>query len=109
VGHKRAQAEGGELRLLMPTSAAVQSVFALTGIGHLIPSFTGLDQALESAPAAARGDRDPGCAPARTGGRPILALDRAWPEGHPVRHPARAAAGTTPAGSLPWPYLFTCP
>ena len=28
--HKRAQAEGGELRLLMPTSAAVQSVFALT-------------------------------------------------------------------------------
>ncbi len=45
--HKRALAEGGELRLLMPTSAAVQSVFALTGIGHLIPSFTDLDQALE--------------------------------------------------------------
>jgi anti-anti-sigma factor len=77
--HKRAQAEGGELRLLMPTSAAVQSVFALTGIGHLIPSFTDLDQALESAPAAARGDRDPGMGtradrrPADPGARPSLA------------------------------------
>ena len=74
--HKRAQAEGGELRLLMPTSAAVQGVFALTGIGHLIPSFTDLDQALESAPAAARGDRDgprPGHVHPR---RP--AADRSW-------------------------------
>jgi len=50
--HKRALAEGGELRLLMPTSAAVLSVFALTGIDHLIPTFTDLDKALEPAPAA---------------------------------------------------------
>jgi len=57
--HKRALAEGGELRLLMPASAAVLSVFAVTGIDRLIPSFTDLDQALEPAPAAAiRGDRD---------------------------------------------------
>jgi len=52
--HQRALAEGGELRLLMPTSAAVLSVFALTGIDRLIPAFTDLDQALESAPAAVR-------------------------------------------------------
>jgi len=56
--HKRALAEGGELRLLMPTSAAVLNVFAVTGIDRLIPSFTDLDQALEPAPAAARSDRD---------------------------------------------------
>ena len=51
--HKRALAEGGELRLLMPTSAAVLRVFAATGIDRLIPTFTDLDQALEPAPAAA--------------------------------------------------------
>jgi anti-anti-sigma factor len=56
--HKRAQAEGGELRLLMPTSAAMLHAFALTGIGRLIPTFTDLDQALQPAPAAAvSGDR----------------------------------------------------
>jgi anti-anti-sigma factor len=56
--HKRALAEGGELRLLMPTSAAVLRVFAATGIDRLIPTFTDLDQALERAPAVVRGGRD---------------------------------------------------
>ena len=57
--HKRALAEGGELRLLMPTSATVLGIFALTGIDRLIPSFTDLDHALEPAPAAAiRGGPD---------------------------------------------------
>src|SRR5215831_10665846 len=57
--HRRAQAEGGELRLLMPASAAVLGVFALAGIDRLIPTFPDLDQALEPAPAAARpGGRD---------------------------------------------------
>jgi anti-anti-sigma factor len=82
--HKRALAEGGELRLLMPTSAAVLHVFAVTGIDRLIPSFTDLDQALQPAPAAAaRGDRDraparamctrAGRQPAEPGARPSLA------------------------------------
>jgi anti-sigma B factor antagonist len=52
--HKRALAEGGELRLLMPTSGAVPSVFAVTRIDRLIPTFTDPDEALEPAPAAAR-------------------------------------------------------
>jgi anti-anti-sigma factor len=52
--HNRAQAEGGELRLLMPTSAAVLGTFARAGIDQLIPTFTDLDQALQPAPAAAR-------------------------------------------------------
>ena len=52
--HKRALAEGGELRLVIPASGAVQRIFALTGIDQLIPSFAGLDAALEPVPAVAR-------------------------------------------------------
>jgi anti-sigma B factor antagonist len=50
--HKRALAEGGELRLVNPASAAVLHVFAITGIDRVIPNFTGLDAALAPAPAA---------------------------------------------------------
>jgi anti-anti-sigma factor len=57
--HKRAVAEGGELRLLMPASVAVLSVFAVTGIDRLIPNFTDLDEALESVPATAPHPRRP--------------------------------------------------
>ena len=49
--HKRALAEGGELRLVIP---AVLRKFALTGIDRVIPSFAGLDEALQPAPAAPR-------------------------------------------------------
>jgi hypothetical protein len=51
--HKRALAGGGELRLVLPASAAVRRVFEITGIDHVIPNFAGLDQALEPAPATA--------------------------------------------------------
>jgi anti-sigma B factor antagonist len=43
--HKRAQAEGGEL-LLVIRSAAVLRIFAITTIDRLIPNFTSLDEAL---------------------------------------------------------------
>jgi anti-sigma B factor antagonist len=42
---KRAQAEGGELLLVIP-STAVLRVFAITGIDRMIPNFTSLDEAL---------------------------------------------------------------
>ena len=48
--HKRARAEGRELRLVICT-AAVLRIFAVTGIDHLIPSFPNLEQALAPAPA----------------------------------------------------------
>jgi anti-sigma B factor antagonist len=51
--HKRALADGGELRLVIPASAMVLRVFALTGIDRVIPNFLGLDEALEPAPSAA--------------------------------------------------------
>ena len=45
AAHKRAQADGGELLLVIP-DAAVLRVFAITGIDRMIPSFTSLDDAL---------------------------------------------------------------
>jgi anti-sigma B factor antagonist len=51
--HERALAEGGELRLVMPTSASVLHVFALTGIDQVIPHFPSLYEAVEPAPVTA--------------------------------------------------------
>ena len=45
AAHKRAQAEGGEL-LLVISAAPTLRIFAITGIDHMIPNFTSLDQAL---------------------------------------------------------------
>jgi anti-sigma B factor antagonist len=45
AAHKRAQAEGGELLLVIP-STAVLRVFAITAIDRMIPNFTSLDDAL---------------------------------------------------------------
>jgi anti-sigma B factor antagonist len=52
--HNRAQAEGGELRLVVPASALVLRMFAYSGLDHEIPNFPGLDEALQPAPAAPR-------------------------------------------------------
>ena len=43
--HKRAQADGGELLLVVP-GAAVLRAFAIIGIDRVIPNFTSLDEAL---------------------------------------------------------------
>ena len=51
--HKQAVADGGELRLVIPASAMVLRVFALTGIDRVIPNFPSLYEALEPAPATA--------------------------------------------------------
>jgi len=45
VAHKRAQAEGGEL-LLVIGSAAVLRIFAIIGVDQVIPNFSSLDDAL---------------------------------------------------------------
>jgi anti-sigma B factor antagonist len=54
AAHRRAQAGGGEL-LLVLGGAAVLRVFALTGIDRMIPSFTSLADALAQASADGRG------------------------------------------------------
>ena len=50
--HKRAQAQGGEIRLVI-TGAAVLRIFAITGLDTVIPHFASLDEALtQSSPPA---------------------------------------------------------
>ena len=56
--HKRALAEGGELRLVTP-AGPLQRVLAVTGLDRLIPTFTGRDQALKLAAAAGLPPRRP--------------------------------------------------
>ena len=51
--HNRALAEGGELRLVIPASAMVLRVFALSGIDQVIPNFPSLYEAEVPAPATA--------------------------------------------------------
>ena len=59
TAHKRAQAEGGELRLVIP-NAAVLRVFALTSVDRMIPNFTSLDDALgHTSPGGSNGRRRP--------------------------------------------------
>jgi anti-sigma B factor antagonist len=59
--HKRAVADGGELRLVIPASAAIMRVFAIAGIDRVIPNFPSLYEALAPAPATApRPPPDPG-------------------------------------------------
>lgn len=43
--HKRALAQCGEFRVVIP-GAAVRRIFALTGLDQVIPTFTGLQEAL---------------------------------------------------------------
>jgi anti-anti-sigma factor len=52
LAHRRAAAEGGELRLVV-RSATLLRLFSITGVDHVIPSFTTLDEALSELPAIA--------------------------------------------------------
>lgn len=51
-GHKLAEEEGGELRLVIPADGAVPRIFTLTHLAGLIPSFASLKEALAQPPAA---------------------------------------------------------
>ncbi len=50
AAHKRALAEGGELRLVV-AGAAVQRIFAITGLSRVIPGYASLNEALAPTPA----------------------------------------------------------
>lgn len=60
VAHKRAQADGAELLLVVP-GAAVLRAFAIVGIDRVIPNFVRLDDALAyTSPNGSNGHREPG-------------------------------------------------
>jgi anti-anti-sigma factor len=50
--HRRALAEGGELRLVISGGGAVPRILATTGLDRVISVFTRLDQALARRPGA---------------------------------------------------------
>jgi anti-sigma B factor antagonist len=50
--HRRAAAEGGELRLVIAAGSVVARVFAITRLDLVIPLFGSLDEALAPRPAA---------------------------------------------------------
>ena len=50
--YKRAVADGGELRLVIPADGAVARIFAITRLDSAIPLFGSLDEALAARPAA---------------------------------------------------------
>ncbi|HTZ25420.1 MAG TPA: STAS domain-containing protein [Streptosporangiaceae bacterium] len=52
LAHRRARAEGGELRLVVRAATLLQ-LLRLTGVDQVIPSFTSLDEALSELPAIA--------------------------------------------------------
>jgi anti-anti-sigma factor len=52
--HKRARAEGGELRLVIPAGVPVLRIFTVTGLGRVIPQFDSLGEALAAGAAERR-------------------------------------------------------
>ncbi len=53
AAHKRALAEGGGLRLVIPADSRVLRIFTVIGLDRFIPRFGSLEQALPPGPAAA--------------------------------------------------------
>jgi anti-sigma B factor antagonist len=53
--HKRALAEGGELRLVVPADGAVARILAITRLDCVMPLFDSLEEALTSGRAAVTG------------------------------------------------------
>jgi anti-sigma B factor antagonist len=51
--HRRALAEGGELRLAIPADGAIARILAITRLDSVIPLFGSLEEALTSRPAVA--------------------------------------------------------
>lgn len=50
AAHKRATAAGGDMLLVIPGNAVLR-VFTITGVDHIIPNFTSLEEALAQASA----------------------------------------------------------
>ena len=50
--HKRALADGGGLRLVIPADSRVLRIFKVIGLGRFISRFASLDQALPPRPTA---------------------------------------------------------
>jgi anti-anti-sigma factor len=73
--HRRALADGGGLRLVIPADSAVARIFALIGLDRVIPRFASLDQALAARPGpAVRPLRPPPPARTTAGGDAVISV-----------------------------------
>ena len=72
--HQRAQAEGGELRLVLPGDGPIPRIVTLMCLDRLIPSFASLAEATAQPPDAAnqrRGTRGPDADQRQARNRPV--------------------------------------
>jgi anti-anti-sigma regulatory factor len=66
--HRRAVAEGGGLRLVIPADGPVVRALDLTGVSRFIPSFSSREEAFAARPAAdSAAERPQDCAQLRSG------------------------------------------
>jgi len=73
--HRRALAEGGGLRLVIPADGAVARIFTLIGLDRVIPRFASLDQALAPGHGpAVRPPRPPPPARSTPGGATVMSV-----------------------------------
>jgi anti-sigma B factor antagonist len=83
--HKRAVADGGGLRLVIPADGAVLRIFTVTGLDHLIPHFASREQALVRLPAAADRRSPPGPPPGSAAAPASAPRSAAAPASPPAR------------------------
>ena len=69
AAHKRATAAGGDMLLVLPGNAVLR-VFTITGIDHIIPNFTSLEEALAQTSANGSKNGSNGSRTDRTSGEP---------------------------------------
>ena len=94
AAHKRAQAEGGELLLVISSTAvAVLRVFALTGIDQMIPNFSSLDQALAHTSPGRSNDHPRADDGLQGNGASVMSGPNKRAIGHRRADPVRASAG----------------
>ena len=67
TAHRRAQAEGSELHLVIPANGAVARVIALTALDTFIPCFSSLEEALAGTPDETEGGTHADRAPHQSG------------------------------------------
>ena len=100
AAHKRAQADGGEM-LLVISGAAVLRVFAITSVDRIIPNFTSLEEALAqtSAKRIERPSADRGAAQCKRRLLTAATCDNLGPGGRASHGPDRA--GRQPVHAWP--------
>ena len=93
AAHKRATAAGGDMLLVIPGNAVLR-VFTITGVDHIIPNFTSLEEAL--AQTSANGSNGTDRTDRTAIGEPMADLKGS---------PARAESTKEPAdrGWVSWP------